>query len=230
MSGAHDEHITRVRADFDQIATFGDESGADRYNAFLVSLVPEGAVDVLEVGCGLGRLAAQIAGDRRDVVGLDLSPEMIARARKECVSTRVTLVCGDFSGHDFGPARFDCIVTAAALHHMPLATSIQRMQELLRPGGRLIIHDMRRDEGLADWLRAYWTLAMHSLRRLVRTGRPFPPAHVRAAWLRHGQDEHYLSWREVQSLTTSLLPGSQAFYHWMWRYTIAWNKPPQEKP
>ena len=60
MSGAHD--IQRVRADFDQIATFGDESGADRYNSFLVSLVPAHAVDVLEVGCGLGRLAAAIAG------------------------------------------------------------------------------------------------------------------------------------------------------------------------
>ncbi len=221
--------IERVRADFDQIATFGDESGADRYNAFLVSLVPAAAVDVLEVGCGLGLLAGAVAGDRRTVTGIDLSPEMIARAKQESSSPRITFVCGNFSDHDFGPARFDCIVTAAALHHMPLATSIQRMQDLLRPGGRLIIHDMRRDDGLADWLRAYWTLADHSLRRLFRTGRPFPPAHVRAAWLRHGQDEHYLSWREVTSLTTSLLPGSQAFYHWMWRYTIAWDKPLEEK-
>lgn len=224
MSLAEDEHLRRVRADFDQIATFGDESGADRYNAFLVSLVPDRAVDVLEVGCGLGRLCVDIAGSQRTVVGIDLSPEMIARARKESRSARVTFACGEFSAYDFGEARFDCVISAAALHHMPLATTIHRMQDLIKPGGRLIIHDLRRDEGMVDAIRAYWTLADHSLRRLARTGRPFPPAHVRAAWLRHGQDEHYLSWREVQSLAASLLPGAQTFYHWMWRYTIAWDK------
>lgn len=217
-----------MRADFDQIAGFGDESGADRYNAFLVSLVPGRAADVLDVGCGFGRLSAEIAGDRRDVVAVDLSPEMIARARKEHASPRVTFVCADFSEHDFGPARFDCVISAATLHHIPLATSIQRMQDLLKPGGRLIIHDMRRDDGIADWLRGYCAFADHSLRRVARTGRPFPPAHVRAAWDRHGEDEQYLCWREVQHLTNSLLPGAQAFYHWMWRYTIAWDKPAQE--
>ena len=155
----------------------------------------------------------------------DLSPVMIERARTESPSPRVTYLCADFSEHDFGDARFDCIISAAALHHMPLATTIQRMAGLLRPGGRLIIHDMRRDDGLKDVVRAYITLAHHSLIRLMRTGRPWPPVHVRAAWLRHGQDEHYLSWREVLSLSAPLLPGSRAFYHWMWRYTITWDKP-----
>lgn len=225
MTATRSHDIQRIRADFDQIATFGDESGADRYNAFLLSLVPASAADVLEVGCGLGRLASAIAGDRRSVVGLDLSPAMIQRAMRESPSPRVSYLCADFSEHQFGDARFDCIMSAAALHHMPLAPTIQRMQELLRPGGRLIIHDMRRDEGLADALRAYLTLCHHSLIRLLQTGRPFPPPHVRAAWLRHGKDEHYLSWREVLSTNAALLPGARAFYHWMWRYTITWDKP-----
>ena len=217
------EDIRCVRADFDQIASFGDGSGVDRYNAFLVSLVPAGAVDVLDVGCGMGKLAAAIAGDRRRVVGLDLSPAMIARARQACASTRAQFACGDFSEHDFADARFDCVVTAAALHHMPSEATIRRMQNLLRPGGRLIIHDVRRDDGPADAIRAHWALCHHCLLRLMRTGRPRTPKHVRAAWDHHCKDEHYLSWREASSLAGSLLPGAQVFYHWMWRYTIVWD-------
>ena len=216
--------IARVRADFDQIASFGDASGADRYDAFLLSLVPSSAVDVLEVGCGSGRFAAAMTGERRKVAGLDLSPVMIERARRES-SPLVTFRCGDFLAHDFNGAQFDCLVTAAALHHMPMEPSIRRMVDLLRPGGRLIVHDIRRDAGLADSTRAYLTLGHHALIRFVRTGRLRPPAHVRAAWLRHGRDEHYLSWREVERAADALLPHSRVFYHWMWRYTIVWDKP-----
>ena len=38
-------------------------------------------------------------------------------------------------------------------------------------------------------------------------------------------DEHYLSFAEAQQVAARLLPGSQVFYHSMWRYTIVWHKP-----
>jgi len=219
---SHD--IARVRADFDQIASFGEQSGVDLYDALLLSLVPSSALDVLEVGCGSGRLTAAIAGVERRVVGLDLSPAMIERARRES-SPLVSFTCGDFLTHDFNGAQFDCVVTAAALHHMPMEPSIRKMVGLLRPRGRLIVHDLRRDDGVADSIRAYLTLGHHALLRFMRTGRLRTPLHVRAAWLRHGRDEHYLSWREVERAADALLPQSRVFYHWMWRYTIVWNKP-----
>jgi malonyl-CoA O-methyltransferase len=46
-------------------------------------MVPVDAVSVLDVGCGLGRLTAKLAIHNREVTGVDLSPEMIARAQKE---------------------------------------------------------------------------------------------------------------------------------------------------
>jgi SAM-dependent methyltransferase len=219
---SHD--IARVRADFDQIASFGHQSGVDRYDAFLLSLVPSSAVDVLEVGCGSGRFAAAMAGSPRKVVGLDLSPAMIDRARRES-SPLVSFTCGEFLAHEFNGAQFDCLVTAAALHHMPMEPSIRKMVQLLRPGGRLIVHDLRRDDGVADSFRAYLTLGHHLSLRFIRTGLLRSPSRVRAAWLRHGRDEHYLSWREVERAADALLPKSRVFYHWMWRYTIVWDKP-----
>ncbi len=72
----------RVRNDFDQIARLSDclGVGADRYDSFLLSLVPNDAMSVLDVGCGLGRLAVKLAIPNREVTGVDPSPEMIARA------------------------------------------------------------------------------------------------------------------------------------------------------
>lgn len=224
-SSEHDaDYLGRVRADFDQIASFGYQSGVDRYDEFLLSLVPSSAIDVLEVGCGSGRFAAAIAGSQRKVVGIDLSPVMIERARRES-SSLISFACGDFLDHDFNGAQFDCLITAAALHHLPMEPSIRKMVDLLRPGGRLIVHDLRRDDGLADAMRAYLTLGHHLLLRFMRTGLLRSPAHVRAVWLRHCRDDHYLSWSEVERAADALLPRSRVFYHWMWRYTIVWDRP-----
>lgn len=217
----------KVRNDFDEIARLADvgESGTGRYDSFLLSLVPRGAVDVLEVGCGLGRLTAGLAaGRRRQVTGMDLSPEMIERARRRVGTTPgVSLLCGDFLELDFGARRFDCVVSAAALHHMPEDDAVPRMAGLLRPGGRLVIHDIRSDAGLVDRARAGVALARVAFGRLLRTGRPRSPRAVREAWERHGAGERYLTLQEAQSLADRLLPGARVFDHWLWRYTIVWD-------
>jgi len=53
----------RVRNDFDQIARLSDchVGRGERYDSFLLSLVPIDAVSVLDIGCGLGRLAVRLA-------------------------------------------------------------------------------------------------------------------------------------------------------------------------
>ena len=142
----------RVRNDFDHIARLSDSHGGgeDRYDSFLLSLVPPDAVSVLEVGCGLGRLTTKLAIPDRAVTGVDLSPEMIARARKDPYAQHPNFICGDFLAGDFTAQQFDCVISAATLHHMPENMAVARMVELLRPGGRLVIHDIRSDVGLGE--------------------------------------------------------------------------------
>jgi ubiquinone/menaquinone biosynthesis C-methylase UbiE len=216
----------QIQADFDEIACLADtgESGSDRYDGFLLSLVPADAAAVLDIGCGLGRLTWAIADGNREVVGVDLSPAMIERARTAGRSHRVSFHQGDFLQMDFGGRSFDCIVSAAALHHMTHDAAISRMVALLRPGGRLIVQDLRRDTSIADGLRAYSALVQSALGRFVRSGRPRPPRRVREVWARHGARETYLSFAEARALADRLLPGSSVVNHWLWRYTIVWDK------
>ena len=216
----------RIRKDFDEIARLADPgaSGTDRYDEFLLSLVPVDARRILDVGCGLGRLTAALGTDGREVLGVDISLEMIERARLAAGSRRVTFVSGDFVTLELGARAFDCVVSAATVHHMPEDVAIARMVDLLRPGGRLIIHDLRRDESVADAVRSHAALVHEAFRRLMRTGRARSSRDVRQAWDRHAVGETYLSLNEARALANRRLPGARVCSHWLWRYTIVWDK------
>jgi SAM-dependent methyltransferase len=224
----HAAHPATVRDDFDAIARLSDRhgSGSDRYDAFLAAQVPARAARVLDIGCGLGRLAARVVAPGREVIGVDLSPEMVARARSLGAGTPgLRFECADFFDLDPGPERFDCVLSAAVLHHLDADAAIARMIRLLAPGGRLVLHDLRTDASVLDRARAACALAHHALGRLVRTGRLRSPKVVRQAWARHGAGEVYLTFREAQALASRLLPGSIVYYHWLWRYTIVCDRP-----
>ena len=218
----------RVRDDFDQIALLTDchVGGGERYDSFLLSLVPDDAVSILDIGCGLGRLATKLASHNREVTGVDLSPEMIARARKDGRGAgHLTFLCGDFLERNFTAQQFDFVISAAALHHMPEAVAVPRMVELLRPGGRLVIHDVRSNTGLGEQIMGNFALAQVLAVRLWRTGRVLNPRPLREAWARHCAGETYLTQAEAEALAARLLPGARVFHHWLWSYTIVWDKP-----
>jgi SAM-dependent methyltransferase len=220
--------VEKIRSDFDHMARLADrrEIRMGRYDAFLLAQVPAGAVDVLEVGCGLGELTAALATGPRAVTSIDLSPEMIARAvRRIPATSRVSFLCAEFLAHDFGSSTFDLIVSAATLHHLPVEIAVSRMVALLRPGGRLLIHDLRTNTGLLDHVRTAAALAPVAMLRLVRTGRLRSPRDVRDAWSRHAAGETYFTLAEVQALANRRLPGARVYNHWLWRYTIVWDKP-----
>ena len=216
----------KVRSDFDQIArlSVGAGHGTERYDSFLLSLVPAQAREVLDIGCGLGRLTGQLLDGDRQITALDLSPEMIRRARENLHSPlNLSFVCADFLQHDFGGQTFDCIISVATLHHLPEDDALNRMKLLLRPGGRLIIHDLRRAASILDWTASSFAFAHDVVQRLWRTGRARPTHALRSAWTEHGRTETYLTLAEAREIANRVLPGAHVYRHWLWRYTIVWN-------
>ncbi|RZK47411.1 MAG: class I SAM-dependent methyltransferase, partial [Hymenobacter sp.] len=97
-------------------------------------LAPQPGEVILDVGCGSGELTQQLAQAGATVVGIDASPEMVARARLQFPALDVRLT--DATTLDL-PERFDAVFSNAALHWMPEATAVaQRLYQHLRPGGR----------------------------------------------------------------------------------------------
>ncbi len=125
-------------------------------------------------------------------------------------------LCGDFLEQNFTAQQFDCVVSAATLHHMPEHIAVLRMVELLRPGGRLVIHDIRSDAGLGERVLSNFALAQVAAPRLLRTGRLRSPRELREAWERHCADEKYLTLGKAETLAGRLLSGARLFYHRLW--------------
>jgi 2-polyprenyl-6-hydroxyphenyl methylase/3-demethylubiquinone-9 3-methyltransferase len=109
---------------------------------------------VLEVGCGPGFISLEIARAGHSVIGIDLSPECIRVAndfasKDPLINERGSLeyVTGDFFTDKHLPATsFDAVVFVGALHHFKEQEMVmQRVHDLLVPGGLAIAHEPTRD-------------------------------------------------------------------------------------
>jgi 2-polyprenyl-3-methyl-5-hydroxy-6-metoxy-1,4-benzoquinol methylase len=216
-----------IQADFDRIARLvADEPDRpDRYESFLLTQLPNPCRKVLEIGCGAGRLARAIADRGATVTGIDASPEMIRLAcQRSSDDPRIEFVCRDFAVHSAESEVYDCVVSVATLHHLPAAATLARMKSMVRPGGLLLIHDVRSLAGIGDGVLSGLAAAFNGdavwwVRHRLRQNQA-----LRDAWRDHGQGERYLTMGEVRVLCKTMLPGATSYRHPLWRYTIVWTK------
>ena len=106
---------------------------------------------VLDVGCGAGTLAMEIArrvGREGRVAGIDPSTEQIARARSKAArhNVPVDFQIGVIEQLPFPDQTFDVVLSTLMMHHLPAPLKRQGLAEIarvLKPGGRLIIADFK---------------------------------------------------------------------------------------
>jgi 2-polyprenyl-3-methyl-5-hydroxy-6-metoxy-1,4-benzoquinol methylase len=217
----------KVREDFDRIArlTAEDTEHLAVYESYLLREIPHSLHRVLEVGCGTGGFSRALAERGHSVTAVDLSPEMVCVARQRTSANQdVTYQCGDFFSESLDGQTYECVVSIATLHHLPLGAAVKRMSSMVRPGGTLLVHDIRSDAGITDWLRSPLAFAARVWARL-RAGRLRERAALRAAWDEHGRGERYLTMAEVGVWCRAHLPGARIVRHLQWRYTVVWRKP-----
>lgn len=98
---------------------------------------------VVDLGCGTGELTravAALAGPSGDVIGIDLSPEMIAHAT--ALGGGPAYLVGDVTHLPQPDNSIDVVVSALALHHVAAAqrsTALAEAARILRLDGRLLI-------------------------------------------------------------------------------------------
>lgn len=101
---------------------------------------------VLDVATGTGDLAFAIQDAGVDeVVGLDYSPEMIAKAREKAQKhpDGVTFLVGDAMHLPFDDASFDACTISFGLRNLEDYTgAVREMTRILKPGGRFICLEM----------------------------------------------------------------------------------------
>ncbi len=112
--------------------------------------LPPGAA-VLDVGCGGGQIAAELARENPGfrVIGIDLAPAQIRRARRR--SRNVRFVPGSALELPFPDAAFDLVYSIGSIKHWPdRARGLSECVRVLRPGGRLLVLDLDRECSLEE--------------------------------------------------------------------------------
>ncbi len=134
----------KVRTLFDDWARQGRAEGMERGHgpaarrAFdRLALRPDGRY--LDIGCGNGYTVrwAAAAAPRGEAVGVDVSEEMIRRARRLSAHLpNVTFVAGHFPDVDLGPDPFDAVFSMEVLYYLPdLDAALRAVRDRMAPGG-----------------------------------------------------------------------------------------------
>jgi SAM-dependent methyltransferase len=184
-AAAPDDALARIRAAFDRAVacspeasvaaySLGDAAILDAATAELMAwLTAEGLVgaevDVLDLGCGIGRVAAALAPRCRSVLGIDIAPAMIAEAHRRCSAPNLHFAMNH--GRDlsaFADTRFDLVLAVDSFPYL-MQTGVELAERhvadaarLLRPGGAFVILNVsyRGDLGsdradVARWAASY---------------------------------------------------------------------------
>ena len=131
-------------------------------------VAPPGRSLAVEIGSGLGRVCLALSERFDAVTGVDISPEMVARARELVPEPRVQFVVGDGDSlRGVEDASADLVLSFTVFQHIPSVEVIEHYivdaGRVLRPGGLFVF----------QWNNggnAYWSLRRAFLGALQRTG------------------------------------------------------------
>ncbi|HEY0638574.1 MAG TPA: class I SAM-dependent methyltransferase [Pseudonocardiaceae bacterium] len=152
-------HLGATRASYDAVAeTYAERfaEGLARHplprlllRAFAEQVLAAGGGPVLDAGCGPGHVTASLAGHGLDMSGIDLSPRMIAIARRTYPHLRFEV--GSLSAIDAPDGWYAGLVASWSIFHLPpaeLPAAFAGFRRVLRPGGHLILGFHAGDERL----------------------------------------------------------------------------------
>lgn len=123
---------------------------------------------VLDVGCGTGGVtipARLRVGKNGMVAGIDPASDMIAIARQKANRSglEIDFRVGVIESLPFPEATFDAVTSSLMMHHLPEKLRVQGLAEIwrtLKPGGRILIVDMKRPNGSA-FSRFFTSVILH---------------------------------------------------------------------
>ena len=153
----------------------GADMGLGCGNPVALASLREGDA-VLDLGSGAGIdcfLAAQAVGPSGRVVGVDLSPEMIDRARANAASAgyaNVEFRLGDLESLPVDDNSMDLVISNCVINLVPSRTQVYREAlRVLKPGGRVSVSDMVQTVPLPDALLDTETAKVGCISAVVTT-------------------------------------------------------------
>lgn len=137
------EFFDRAAADWQVLSS--ELPDAEMYIGAMLDLLGTGG-SCLEVGCGTGRMLRHLAERFRSVVGVDASPEMLSRARRDLSREEwpgIELRLGEAEHLPLADSSMDACLAHMVLHHLgDPPRAFGELARVLRPGGRAVVADL----------------------------------------------------------------------------------------
>ena len=134
-----------------------------------------GMKSLLDIGSGAGQIAGHLlefADPGARITCIDLSRQMLGRARRRLNSDRPAYIAADLSHLPFADNSFDGITCGYVIEHLPDVTAgLNEVARVLRPGGRMML--LATEDNLAGaWTSRIWccrTYNRDELRKLCES-------------------------------------------------------------
>ena len=176
------------------------ERNIARVRQRLRELPSEAIQDVLELGCGIGSVAADLAATyQMNVCGTDYDAEQIKIARSmQPQNAHLHYSVEDAANLSFQDASFDLVVSQNVFHHIPeWKTAAKEIARVLRAGGYFIWLDL-----------AFPKLIRMLFQPLVKNQSLYCIADVRRVFQTHGFEQLFYE---------RLIHGLFVHYHLVWQ-------------
>jgi ubiquinone/menaquinone biosynthesis C-methylase UbiE len=185
------DQFTRQAVPFSQMHA---RDGAEIHHLLIRTAGITADDEVLDVACGPGLVACEVAKVARHVTGIDLTPAMIEQARERQRSlglANLTWVRGDAQPLPFPEASFSRVITRYSFHHFAdTRAAFAELVRVCKPGGRVTVCDVFTNS--AEQAELYDRLERHR-----------DPSHTRALQL-----------AEMESLFAALKDVCREYYRY----------------
>ncbi len=147
-------------------------ASSDRIEAFFKNISGGRVLDIATGAGGFVEFLKDTLQDYSEIIGVDVSGKGFAAAQEKFADDMIRFMAMDASALAFDDASFDTVTISNSLHHLPdISCVLKEMYRVLRPGGRIIVVEMFRDNQtpaqLSHVLIHHWWARVNRLEGII---------------------------------------------------------------
>ena len=190
----------------------------------MIKYIPKNCNYILDVGCGTGELTKKLSLFGKEIIGIDISENMLNEAEKRNYDEKIRYI--KISVEDYleeTDKQFDIIISIAALHHMNEEKILKIMKNKLTESGKILILDLVQNKTIADYFLTIIAVILNPLVMLIMNGRLRVSKNEREAWAGHFKYDKYLTIVDIKNIAKKILGKVKIKRHLFWRYSLIYK-------